>query len=293
VDLTSEETLDDAYSVAAAKAASLTPKPVMVLANLSTTVDPAQAASLRDAGVPVLEGTETGLRAIRHLFERHERSRLPRMAARVTRPAARADAHSIWDLLRSYGIVTPRMRFVADENALVEAADEIGYPLVLKTTAVEHKTESAGVTLGISDSDALSRAYEDLRLRLGPEVAVCEQVPAGVEMGVGMVNDPQFGPVVLVSAGGTLIELIGDRVALLPPFDEPRARQAIDRLAARPLLDGNRGAPPVDIGAFVDLVVRFSEMVMDQRDRLSSVDLNPVICGPGGAVAVDALAVTL
>jgi hypothetical protein len=99
--------------------------------------------------------------------------------------------------------------------------------------------------------------------------------------------------VVLVSAGGTLIELIGDRVALLPPFDEPRARQAIDRLAARPLLDGNRGAPPVDIGAFVDLVVRFSEMVMDQRDRLSSVDLNPVICGPGGAVAVDALAVTL
>jgi acyl-CoA synthetase (NDP forming) len=295
VDLTSEESLDDAYSAAAAKAASLTPKPVMVVANLSSTVDPDQAAFLRGAGVPVLEGTETSLRAIRHLFERHQRSSLLALGPRATRPSAfpGAESEPIWGLLAAYGIVTPRRRVVEDEAGLIEAAEEIGYPLVLKTTAVAHKTESAGVVLGVSDRGDLARAYRDLRRRLGPVVAVCEQVPAGVELGVGMVNDPQFGPVVLVSAGGTLIELMDDRVALLPPFDASRVSLAIDQLQARPLLDGHRGAPPADIGALADLVVRFSEMVTDHGDRLSSVDLNPVICGPYGAVAVDALAVTV
>jgi acyl-CoA synthetase (NDP forming) len=290
VDLTTEERLDDAYSAAAIKAASLTTKPVMVIANLSTTVDPEQANALRGAGVPVLEGTETALRAVRHLFDRHERSLLPPIEARLTDPNPTVGSDT-WGLLDAYGVRTPKMVFVADETDLVEVARKIGFPVVLKTTAVDHKTESDGVVLGITHEDELVRAYHDMRTRLGEEVVVSEQIPAGVELGVGMINDPQFGPVVLVSAGGTMIELLGDRIALLPPFDSPRLSLAMEELAIRPLLDGYRGAPAADVEAVADLVVRFSEMVVDHRDRLISIDLNPVICGPTGAVAVDAMAV--
>jgi hypothetical protein len=95
--------------------------------------------------------------------------------------------------------------------------------------------------------------------------------------------------VVIVSAGGTLIELMGDQVSLLPRVDRARALQALDRLRIRPLLDGARGADPVDIEALADVIVRFSELVLDVAGFIDSIDVNPVIGGPDGAVAVDAL----
>ena len=88
-------------------------------------------------------------------------------------------------------------------------------------------------------------------------------VPAGVEVGLGMITDPQFGPVVILSAGGTLIEVIGDRVALMPPVDVPRARAALDRLSMRPLFDGVRGQPAVNLDALAEVVARFSELALD------------------------------
>jgi acetyl-CoA synthetase len=86
-----------------------------------------------------------------------------------------------------------------------------------------------------------------------------------------------------------LIELIGDRVALLPPVDMPRALAALYRLAMSPLFDGVRGGPPVNIAALAEVVTRFSEMAFDAGDRVTGIDVNPVIAGPERAVAVDAL----
>jgi hypothetical protein len=106
-----------------------------------------------------------------------------------------------------------------------------------------------------------------------------------------MTTDSQFGPIVVISAGGTLIELLDDKVALLPRVDRVRARRALDRLAIAPLLHGHRGSPPVDIEAITGLIARFSEMVVDLGSDVASIDLNPVICGPDGAVAVDVLMV--
>ncbi|HEX5696444.1 MAG TPA: acetate--CoA ligase family protein, partial [Acidimicrobiia bacterium] len=294
VDLTPEERPDDAYSRAAFTVAGKTEKPMVVLGNLATTIDPIQAGRLREGGVPVLEGTETGMRAVRHLFDHHRRSTLPALGPRVTPPAPGGTPDFEGEIaalavLSSYGIPTSSPRPARSEDALQDAASGLGYPLVLKTTAFDHKTEVGGIVLGLADEAAMLSAYRDLSARLGPEVVVARQVPPGVEIGLGMVTDDQFGPVVIVSAGGTLIELMADRVSLLPRVDRARALRALDRLRIRPLLDGARGADPVDIDALADVIVRFSELALDVAGFIDSIDVNPVIVGPDGAVAVDAL----
>jgi hypothetical protein len=195
-------------------------------------------------------------------------------------------------LVASYGIPTPSVIDVEDEVTLLAAATDIGYPLVLKTAEpIDHKTEVGGVKVGIPDETSLLDSYRDLSARLGPKAMVCEQIPGGVEVGLGMVTDDQFGPVILVSAGGTLIEMLSDRVALLPRVDSTSALRALDRLEIRPLLDGARGANPVDIDALAEVIVRFSELVVDGADFIDAIDVNPVIAGPTGSVAVDALIV--
>jgi acyl-CoA synthetase (NDP forming) len=294
VDLTAEEKPDYAYSEAAFSVAKSTDKPLAVLANVSTTIDPLQAGRLRDGGVPVLEGTETGLLALRHLIDHGNRPVAGAPGDRLTTPSDVADGlagdASALEVLAGYGIPVPAFEVVSDESALFAAAGRIGYPLVLKTAAsIAHKTDVDGVIVGIQDEARLGADYRDLSARLGPDVVVAEQIASGVEIAVGMVTDPQFGPVVIVSAGGRLIELVGDRVALLPPIDASAARRALDRLRIRPLLDGFRGGPPADIERLVDVIVRFSELAIDAAGQINAIDVNPVIAGPSRSVAVDAL----
>jgi hypothetical protein len=106
-----------------------------------------------------------------------------------------------------------------------------------------------------------------------------------------VVDDPQFGPLVMVAAGGVLVEVMGDRRFALPPVGHGQALVMLDRLALRPLLDGTRGAPPADLDAVADAVVRLSEVALDLGARLAAVDVNPLVAGPDGCVAVDALVV--
>lgn len=294
VDLTPEEEPDGAYSHAALEVARSTQKPVLVLGNLASTIDPYQSSLLRDAGVPVLEGTVTGLQAVGHLLDRYRRSSLPKRVPRLTKagdPASGIGGQiAAFDVLGGYGIPTPVAMAIQSEDQAVSVAADIGYPVVLKTgAAIDHKTEVTGVVTGIVDETSLRAAYRDLSDRLGPEAMVSETVASGVEIGLGMVTDPQFGPIVILSAGGTLIEMLADRVALLPPVDMPRALAALYRLSMSPLLDGVRSRPPVNIAALAEVVTRFSELALDARDRLASIDINPVIAGPERSVAVDAV----
>jgi hypothetical protein len=112
-----------------------------------------------------------------------------------------------------------------------------------------------------------------------------------VEVSVGFVCDPAFGPLVVVAAGGTLVELLADRVLACPPLSRDRARELLAALRIRPLLDGWRGAPPADVDALADVVVGFGQMAVDLADRYAAVEANPVIVSPGGAIAVDVLTV--
>ncbi len=294
VDLTPEEKPDDAYSNAVLAVAGGTSKPVAVLGNLSTTVDPVQAGRLRSGGIPVLEGTETGLRAIGHLLRHHESLQRPPLEPRLTRavfePDTRIDGErEALEILAAYGIPVPLMVSAADADSVKSSAARIGFPIVLKTAeSIDHKTEARGVVVGIRDLSSLLDAYEDLASRLGPRVTLAEQVH-GVEIGLGMVTDEQFGPVILVSAGGGLIEVLDDRVALLPRVDRVGALLALERLRVRPVLDGVRGSPPADLNALADVVARFSELAMDGAGVIGAMDVNPVMVGPDRAVAVDAL----
>jgi hypothetical protein len=193
-------------------------------------------------------------------------------------------------LLSSYGIPVPGLETARDEPSLLEAAARVGYPVVLKTAGpIGHKAEVGGVILGIPGPGPLLDAYRGLSARLGADVMVAEMITGSVEIGLGMIRDEQFGPVILLSAGGTMIEVIGDRVALLPRVDRLGARRALDRLRIRPMLDGVAGADPVDIDAVADVVARFSELAADWSGVIDAFDVNPVIAGPQGAVAVDAL----
>ncbi len=176
-----------------------------------------------------------------------------------------------------------------------EAARKLGLPVALKTAEVgiHHKSDVAGVHLGLATDEALARAYGDLAQRLGPRVLVSRMAGAGVELALGLVRDPQFGTLLILGAGGTLIEVLADRRVAMPPLDRPRAMRLVDRLRLRPLLDGHRGRPAADLGKLADCIARFSVLAASLGDLIAELDVNPLITGADGAVAVDALVLPL
>jgi hypothetical protein len=163
---------------------------------------------------------------------------------------------------------------------------------VLKTASpgVQHKSDVGGVRVGIGSEAELERAYEAVSA-LGHEMTVARMAPPGVEVALGMVRDAQFGPLVLVAAGGVLVEVLGDRRLAMPPLDDARAMRLIDRLRIRRLLDGVRGQPAADVGSLARALVGLSWLAADLGEHLDALDVNPVICDPDGCVAVDALVI--
>jgi succinyl-CoA synthetase beta subunit len=194
-------------------------------------------------------------------------------------------------LLADYGVPVVRTRAADTAEGAAAAADALGYPVVLKTAApgISHKSDADGVRLRLADADAVRAAYADVAGRLGPEVVVAAMAPPGVEVALGVIRDPMFGPLVLVAAGGVLVELLHDRRLAVPPVGPVAARRLIDGLAMRPVLDGLRGAPAADVDALAHAVSRLSVLAADLGDLLDALDVNPVIVAPQGCMGVDAL----
>jgi acetate---CoA ligase (ADP-forming) len=302
VDLVPEFDGDEAYPRAVLAAAARTAKPVAVLAGLPAAVDPVAAARLRAAGVPVLEGTRSGLLALRHLLDHAaHRPEPPPPATPGPRRQRWAPVLSagppggavLFDLLRDYGIPAVRARAAGTRAQALAAAAEIGYPVVLKTDepAIAHKSDVGGVRLGLASPEAAGAAYDDLAARLGPRVLVCQTAAPGTELALGLVRDAALGPLLVISAGGVLIEIFSERSVVLPPVTRSSARVVIARLRLAAILSGARGQPPADLDAIAGAVTGLSELAADLGDLLDALDINPLICGPSGAVAADVLAV--
>jgi len=305
VDLTHDEGNDEDSFVSIAEAVwPHTTKPFAMLSNMSSTIHAPDAKILRGMGIPVLEGTNTGLRAFRLLFEYRDFHALPplgvpplppdeireRWRSRLRSGEAFGELEGL-ELLRDYGVPVVRSAAADTAEDAVAAAAEAGYPVALKTAApgIQHKSDAGGVKLGLRDDEEVRAAYADLAARLGPQVVVAPMAPPGVELALGIVRDAQFGSLVLVAAGGILVELLKDRRLGMPPLDESRARALLDGLKSRALLDGVRGAPASDVASVVRAVVALSALAYDLGEDIAALDVNPLIAGPDGCVAVDAL----
>ncbi len=280
-------------------------KPAVLVSNRQGTgADPLIVEATRE-GFPVLDGLESFLRGTRHLLEhrdaaeRGRRGLPPRIPDAVlarwrTRFADGqcCDENDALTLLKETGLPANAGRIAESEAGAIDAARHCGYPVVLKTAqrGIHHKSELRGIHLGLADEGAVAAAWRDVAERIGPRVLVAPMVAAGgVEMLLGMIHDGQFGPVVLIGAGGVHVEALADAVHAVPPFDADEAMRLVQRLRIAPLLASRRHPRPLAVHEFCRVAARFSALAAALGGELSEIDLNPVIVRADGCAIVDAL----
>jgi len=302
---------------AAVQAAQETGRPVLMFSNLSAGFHPEVGSRLAEGGVPYLQGTRETLRAIQ-TFVRYAgfchrvdepptagcssptdlpdwRRKLQRMQGALSEVEGRR-------LLAAYGIPGPREVVATTEEEAVEAAGRIGYPVVLKilSSHVQHKTEIGGVRVGLRDEVAVATAFHevmDVTRRHHPQARlegalIQEMIPSdAVEVILGALQDPDFGPVVVFGSGGVLVELLEDSTLRLPPLSREEALEMIHETRGARLLQSFRGRPPADIEALADALVRLSQLAADLGDIITALDINPLMVLPRGqgVRAVDVL----
>ncbi len=198
----------------------------------------------------------------------------------------------------AYGIPIVETRLAATADEAIVAANAIGYPVVLKLNSetITHKTDVNGVQLNLLNSESVAEAFELIRKSVSEKVGsdyfqgvtVQPMIKLdGYELIVGSSQDAQFGPVLLFGAGGTLVEVFKDRALSLPPLTTTLARRMMDRTRIVEALRGIRGRKPVDLDALARLLVRFSQMVVEQR-WIKEIDINPLLVSEEQIVALDA-----
>jgi acetyltransferase len=203
-------------------------------------------------------------------------------ARRAKRPALTPDEVS--RILDAYGFPLAPARSAASVAEAIAAAQEVGYPVVLKVASAKivHKTDVGGVRVDLRNGDEVGHAYRDLRARLSDRdpdlrVSVQKMVPGGREVILGMARDPQFGPVLMFGLGGVFVEALRDVSVCIHPLTNVAARAMIERVKGYNLLAGMRGEEPVALDLLEECLLRLSQMVEDFQDDLEELDLNPLI----------------
>ena len=282
-------------------------KPVFLVSNRQGTgEDPALVEATR-AGFPVLDGIAPFLTGANCLlayrdFQNRPGSRPPALpASAVTAWRARlSEVGEINELeagrfLHDCGIPMAEAWPVNSEDELAGLTPELNYPVVMKTAMpdIRHKSDVGGVKLNIRDEAELFRVYGDMSECLGSRVLVAPMLDApGVEMILGLTTDEQFGPMIVMGIGGVHAELLEDAVTVAPPFDAATAQRNLDRLKMRKLLDGIRGAPPVDVTAFCEAAAILSAIAIEFAGLVAEADINPIKVLEQGCVGLDALVIS-
>ena len=228
----------------------------------------------------------------------------PQHAAAILE-TARAERRTLLDeyeskqLLAAYDIPTVETRLAQSAEEAVAAATELGFPVVLKlhSRTITHKTDVGGVKLSLADRAAVEAAFTAIRASvsekagpqhfLGVTVQRMAKLSDAYELIVGSTTDPQFGPVLLFGSGGQLVEVFKDRALALPPLNETLARRLIEQTRIYTALKGVRGRKPIDMPALARLLVRFSQLVVEQP-WIRELDINPLLASEDGLLALDA-----
>jgi acyl-CoA synthetase (NDP forming) len=301
--------------------ARTTDKPIFVIWGAPPGTDDTYYRKLLDGGLPVFRTFANCVGALRACvdyadFARRYRSPfadapttpLPaaKRARRTLAGAGPGGALSEYDskqVLKAYGVKSSRDVLCTTPAQAVKAAKAIGYPVVMKVSSPDllHKSDLGLVEVGVGSDKAVRATFEDqmrrARRAAGKQgridgVLVSDLVRGGVEMVVGVSQDPLFGPVVMVGVGGVFVEVLGDVTFRVPPFDRSEAHRMIRELRGFALLEGVRGAKPADLEALVDVIMNVQRLALDLVDDVSELDVNPLVVKPRGAVALDALVVS-
>jgi len=218
----------------------------------------------------------------------------------LSRPDTSAGAlteHQAKAWLRDYGLGGEGDVLATSADAAEKAAEGMGYPVVMKVQSPDilHKTEVGGVRVGLADAAAVKAAYGEIVSNAAAKasgatvdgVLVQKMAPKGVELVVGMVNDATFGPIMMIGAGGTAVELFGDVIHYPAPISPATAKQLLGKLKSAPLWNGFRGGEPVDMGPAADLIARISQAALAASDHVAEMEFNPVIVhGDGSGLTV-------
>jgi acetyltransferase len=274
---------------------------------------------LNQAGIPTFQFPDSAVRAFNYMWRysynlkgiyetptlpHHADAELKRgKAERIIRDVRQSGRTLLTEfeskqVLKAYGIPTVETRIAISEEEAVHAAEEIGYPVVVKlhSYTITHKTDVGGVQLNLRDADAVSRAFRLIKLfvseKQGAEhfqgVTVQPMIKLdGYELIIGSSLDAQFGPVMLFGTGGQLVEVFKDRALALPPLNSTLARRLMEQTKIFTALKGVRGRQPVDITALEELLVRFSQLLVEQP-WIKEIDINPLLASPERLLALDA-----
>jgi acyl-CoA synthetase (NDP forming) len=293
-------------------------KPVVFLSNPSGGFDATIRGILDRAGVPLLQGSREGLRAVDHAIAYAEFLRsnpYPAMGAESSRAAEKV--RSLLDrcrgaltefrskqVLSAYGVSCTPEQLCGSADEAVAAAREIGTPVALKVMSpqIMHKTEAGIIALNLSSEEEIRCSYGRLveaARGYDPQAQIdgvlCQRMATGAvaEAIVGLLIDPQFGPVVIFGMGGVMVEVLGDRSLGIPPLDRDTARRMIEQTRTSRILMGFRGAPPADMAALIDVLIAVGNLAVDWSERIEALDINPLLIMPQGrgVMAVDALLV--
>jgi len=249
---------------------------------------------LQGAGVPLLLGIPSAMRALQHIAKRAERNLGARHLAFAPAPRRLkipTDFSGRSSFLHEYGIAVAPARMAANADEAVHAYREFGEPVAVKIDAANilHKSDIGGVRLGCSGEDNVRKAYADICANVAkagfPEARtmVIQPMRKGlVEAYAAIKHDPFFGPVVICGLGGIFIEILGDLAMEMAPASHSQAQDMIARLRAAPILQGARGRPKADVDGFADLLVGLGRLAAETRGVFRTLELNPIMIGASG-----------
>ena len=201
------------------------------------------------------------------------------------------------NLLVAEGIAVTDAQLASNAGEAALIAESLGYPVVMKIISpdIAHKSDVGGVVVGLTDSDEVKSAYDEMMRKVSSVVSTARiegvsvqtMAKPGIEVIVGATTDPQFGPVMMFGLGGVFVEVLKDVSFRVVPLEPRDAKQMVREIDALPILEGIRGQDGADLEALEDLLLSISKLI-ERRPEIAELDLNPVFAYSDGAIAVDA-----